>query len=298
MALFLSESVSRVSNKEISDIDMMTSLMEAQQEMAMFTESVLRADFILHEQCRTILMEAEGAAEAGDTKAPGEAAKTVDNKEKGFMSKVWEALVKMAKSVWNAVTTAAKWIKEKAIKFWNWVKEKYGQVAKWTVYKYKWAKIKSYQLYLKASSAAREKLIALLGGTAPANAQEVRNKIDGIKEELAALKKEYDGISQNDATIVISNSDVTATIKSLQDAADNAVSDVELAESTVARIAGEMKNASAEEKDDLNAKAAAAQTFLAESNAAAKAATAALNEALAKMKPAGEASDAAPEVKK
>jgi hypothetical protein len=206
MALFLSESVSRVSNKEISDIDMMTSLMEAQQEMAMFTESVLRADFILHEQCRTILMEAEGAAEAGDTKAPGEAAKTVDNKEKGFMSKVWEALVKVAKAVWNAVTTVYKWIKDKAIKFWNWVQEKYAQVKKWAIYKYKLVKAKGYQLYLRAILAARQKLIALSGGNL--DAKEAEDKIAKVTKELADLKLKYDTAAESTATEEVSTEEL------------------------------------------------------------------------------------------
>jgi hypothetical protein len=97
MALFLSESISHSSNKEVSDIDMMTSLMEAQQEMAMFTESVLRADFILHEQCRTLL-ENEGNSEVAQAE--------VDSKEKGFLSKVWDFLVKMVKSVGKAIMKA------------------------------------------------------------------------------------------------------------------------------------------------------------------------------------------------
>jgi hypothetical protein len=195
MALFLSESISHSSNKEISDIDMMTSLMEAQQEMALFTESVLRADFILHEQCRTILMEAENEGE-----------KKVKEKEKGFMSKVWEALVKVAKAVWNAVTTVYKWIKDKAIKFWNWVQEKYAQVKKWAIYKYKLVKAKGYQLYLRAILAARQKLIALSGGNL--DAKEAEDKIAKVTKELADLKLKYDTAAESTATEEVSTEEL------------------------------------------------------------------------------------------
>jgi hypothetical protein len=109
MALFLSESVNHISNKEVSDIDMMTSLMEAQQEMAMFTESVLRADFILHEQCRTLL-ENEGEVDSRVV---------INIKNESFLSRVWDGLIKIFHILMGTLAKIIFWVKNFLYKFFN-----------------------------------------------------------------------------------------------------------------------------------------------------------------------------------
>lgn len=196
MALFLSESISHISNKEVSDIDMMTSLMEAQQEMAMFTESVLRADFILHEQCRTILMEADDK-EAAEAK--------VDDKKGGFLSKIWEALKNLIKKIKDAVTTVYNWLVQKATDFWKWVKAKYSQVKEWFV----GGSLESEEKALEAA----KKLIE--------ETEKKSSDLQAQKEDIAAKKAFF--VSVNEKTKIVkeayalTSSELEAKIKKAQE---------------------------------------------------------------------------------
>jgi hypothetical protein len=178
MALFLSESISHISNKEISDIDMMTSLMEAQQEMAMFTESVLRADFILHEQCRTLL-ENEGEGAQAE----------VDSKEKGFLSKMWDVLVKIVKIVKKAIINAYNWIKTKVQKFWNWVRKAYAHTKFWVITAGRVFRLRVIRKYLEAVSYLEPKALALLGAEPNATSNAIN------KEKLLDLATKFQSTS-------------------------------------------------------------------------------------------------------
>jgi hypothetical protein len=214
MALFLSESIDSIQNEEVSDIDMMTSLMEAQQEMAMFTESVLRADFILHEQCRTLLENEGDGAQA-----------EVKEKEKGFLSNVWDFLVKIIKSVGKAIMKAFHWVKDRVHKFWNLVRKTYARVKYWFLSATDRYRIDLIVTAYGSYDYIKDKILNLLGST-PTEENWSNYKLDiaarideteyisrGI-EQANEISKKIDQISSEDLEIKIN--ELTSIIEKLK----------------------------------------------------------------------------------
>ena len=98
MALFLSESVGHTVEL-ISIEEALVELHSIAMEGEVLTESLLRADFIIHEQSRELSEEVK-----------------VD-KNMGFFAKAWEAIKAFARKVWETVKRVCKaiWAKIKAV---------------------------------------------------------------------------------------------------------------------------------------------------------------------------------------
>jgi hypothetical protein len=110
MALFLSESVGYT--KSISLEEALIELHSIAMEGGVLTESLLRADFIIHEQSRN-LSESEQ-----------------EEKKMGFFAKAWEAIKAFCKKVWMVIKRICKAIWEKLKMYWNKITGNNGNIEK------------------------------------------------------------------------------------------------------------------------------------------------------------------------
>lgn len=111
MALFLSESVGHTVEL-ISIEEALVELHSIAMEGEVLTESLLRADFIIHEQSREL----------------SEAAQV--DKKMGFFAKAWEAIKAFCKKVWNVIKRVCKAVWEKLKMVWNKISGNKGNVKK------------------------------------------------------------------------------------------------------------------------------------------------------------------------
>jgi hypothetical protein len=118
MALFLSESVGYT--KSISLEEALIELHSIAMEGGVLTESLLRADFIIHEQSRN-LSETDEATTSKEVKV---------NKEMGFFAKAWEAIKAFCKKVWMVIKRICKAIWEKLKMYWNKITGNNGNITK------------------------------------------------------------------------------------------------------------------------------------------------------------------------
>jgi phage host-nuclease inhibitor protein Gam len=123
MAIFLKESQETVISTD-TFMEVMSNLSEAIVEQGKVMENMLREDFIVHEQSRT-LNEAEATA-----------------KKEGLVSKTWQALKDFLKKIKDAVVKVWNWIKQKIQDFWNFVKRKFQDVKYFFISKYMQWRIK------------------------------------------------------------------------------------------------------------------------------------------------------------
>jgi hypothetical protein len=104
MALFLSEAVEQTPRVPL---DMaLIGLLECTQEFAVFNESVLRADFIIHEQSKTLTEEAAEEKKTGLLKRAGSKLVELFQKLKEMIKRVWSAVVARLKALWAKITGA------------------------------------------------------------------------------------------------------------------------------------------------------------------------------------------------
>lgn len=111
MALFLSESVGHTVEL-ISIEEALVELHSIAMEGEVLTESLLRADFIIHEQSREL----------------SEAAQI--DKKMGFFAKAWEAIKAFCKKVWNVIKRVCKAVWEKLKVVWNKISGNKGNTKK------------------------------------------------------------------------------------------------------------------------------------------------------------------------
>ena len=240
MALFLNESVAV--GTQVTLMEAMTSLLESQQEIGNFTEAMLRADFVIHEQKRN-LSEAEA-----------------EGKEKGFLAKVWEAIVALAKKVWAALVSVYNWIKNAAQKMWAYIREKFAGAKTFVIAKAKWLKAKACEVYQKAKAAVRAKIAALIGGTV--DNSEIQDKVRGYQQEMSKIDADYKAATaaaeKGDGEVEISESDLKGIIDALQGQLDGMTAETKKIEATAAAGKGNGASAAQVVLNDANKSAASA----------------------------------------
>lgn len=225
MALFLQESHIQEAPAADSTFDMMNSFYEFAVEQATMTEAVLRADFIVDGQMRSL-------TEAGDepaAKAKGE----------GFASKVW-AMIKAACAKLKALLVRAyQWIKALVLKIAAKIKAAAIATKKFTVKYFHIAKAKAKT----AVAWARFKLgqaIALMGGGIMAAGGGV--VLAGAyvaghgNEAVMAAREIYKQATATEAAIKDDGKEVDVTGAELQAIADENAKVVDAAQSESTKI--------------------------------------------------------------
>jgi hypothetical protein len=96
----------------------MNAICETMVEQGAVMERMLREDFVVHEQSRT-LNEAE----------------QVEKKE-GLLSSAWKALKEFLQKIKDLIGRVWGWVKSKIAAFWEWVKKKYRDVKYFLISKY------------------------------------------------------------------------------------------------------------------------------------------------------------------
>jgi hypothetical protein len=185
MALFLQEST-QVAPRVSLDTALL-GLLEFTQEFAAFNESVLRADFIIHEQSKTLTEEAAEEKKAGLLKRAGSKLVEMFKKLKEMIKRVWAAVVARFKALWAKITGANGKLKVNKAKLerLNKASEAFDKLGKAVS-----AKPASAEAYSKAVAEAKE-------------AFDKEAAVDAQGGEAVAVKASELGAIQKAMTIVI-----------------------------------------------------------------------------------------------
>lgn len=213
MALFLSESV-QTKLPRISLEEALSNLINIQIEGVSLTEAIYQADFILHEETKTL------ENDLGTNKAKVIGLK----KDMNFLQKSWEAIKAFAKKVWMNVKQIYRTIKERIVTWFNQITGSKGEIL--VVSKSKLNRFKLMMNYAEEMNAVNQRKF-----------EEASDRTEAVDAVVEKYKDRIDNIDNDDTgTIKIAKSQLIALGKEAQklfeSSEKNGEKKVELSEAT------------------------------------------------------------------